>query len=58
MGYLHLYCGEGKGKTTAAAGLALRMAGAGKRAFIELCRSFELDYPLPRFPGHLQENSR
>ena len=32
MGYLHLYCGEGKGKTTAAAGLALRMAGAGKRA--------------------------
>ena len=27
-------------------------------AFIELCRSFELDYPLPRFPGHLQENPR
>ena len=30
-GLIHLYCGEGKGKTTAAMGLALRTAGAGKR---------------------------
>lgn len=30
-GYIHLYCGDGKGKTTAAAGLALRAAGAGKK---------------------------
>ncbi len=29
-GLIHLYCGDGKGKTSAAAGLALRMAGAGK----------------------------
>ena len=29
---LHIYCGDGKGKTTAAAGLCLRMAGRGKRA--------------------------
>ena len=29
IGLIHLYCGDGKGKTTAAAGQALRMAGAG-----------------------------
>lgn len=28
-GKLHIYCGDGKGKTTAALGLAVRMAGAG-----------------------------
>jgi len=27
---VHVYCGDGKGKTTAAVGLAVRMAGAGK----------------------------
>ena len=31
MGLVHLYCGEGKGKTTAAVGLAVRCAGAGGR---------------------------
>jgi len=33
-GYIHLYTGNGKGKTTAALGLALRAAGAGKKVFI------------------------
>ena len=31
---IHLYCGDGKGKTTAAMGLALRMAGAGKQVLV------------------------
>ena len=30
-GLIHLYCGDGKGKTTAAVGLAVRASGAGKR---------------------------
>lgn len=34
QGYIHVYTGNGKGKTTAALGLALRAAGAGKMVFI------------------------
>ena len=30
-GLIHVYCGDGKGKTTAAIGLAVRAAGAGKK---------------------------
>lgn len=30
-GQIHIYCGDGKGKTTAAVGLAVRAAGAGKK---------------------------
>jgi len=33
-GYIQLYTGNGKGKTTTALGLALRAAGAGLRVFI------------------------
>jgi len=33
-GYIQVYTGNGKGKTTAALGLTLRAAGAGKKVFI------------------------
>ena len=34
MGKIQVYTGDGKGKTTAAMGLALRAAGAGLKVFI------------------------
>ncbi len=33
-GLIHIYCGDGKGKTTAAMGLALRFAGSGGQALV------------------------
>lgn len=52
-GYIHLYTGNWKGKTTAALGLALRAAGAGKSVFIaQFVKGMhyaELD-ALKRFP--------
>jgi cob(I)alamin adenosyltransferase len=33
-GYVHIYTGNGKGKTTAALGLSIRAAGAGLKVFI------------------------
>jgi cob(I)alamin adenosyltransferase len=33
-GYIHVYTGNGKGKTTASFGLAIRALGAGKKVFI------------------------
>jgi cob(I)alamin adenosyltransferase len=33
-GYVHIYTGNGKGKTTAALGLAIRAAGAGLKVFM------------------------
>ncbi len=54
MGLIHIYCGDGKGKTTAALGLAVRAAGAGMRVHIvQLMKgrfSSELN-SLPIIPG-------
>ena len=37
---IHIYCGDGKGKTTAAIGLAVRMAGYGKKVlFVQFMKS-------------------
>ena len=51
--YVHVYTGDGKGKTTAALGLALRAAGAGWKVFIaqfgKAVDSSELE-SLRRFP--------
>lgn len=33
-GLIHIYCGDGKGKTTAALGLSLRAAGRGMQVCI------------------------
>lgn len=53
-GLIHLYCGDGKGKTTAALGLALRAAGAGKQVvftqFFKDGSSSEMK-PLAALPG-------
>ncbi|MCX7719239.1 MAG: cob(I)yrinic acid a,c-diamide adenosyltransferase [Candidatus Sumerlaeaceae bacterium] len=42
MGYLHVYTGNGKGKTTCAVGLTIRALGAGHRvAFMQFDKGFE-----------------
>lgn len=42
MSFLHVYTGNGKGKTTCAIGLAVRAAGAGKRvAFVQFDKGFD-----------------
>ena len=51
-GYIQVYTGDGKGKTTAAIGLAIRAVGAGKRvAFIQFMKS--LAYSEQKILGEL-----
>ncbi len=54
-GYVQVYTGDGKGKTTAAIGLALRALSAGKRVyivqFIKGRASGEIDALKTNFPG-------
>ena len=53
-GLVHIYCGKGKGKTTAAVGLSVRAAGAGKKVlftqFFKNGASSELEM-LKLLPG-------
>ncbi len=42
MGLLHIYCGDGKGKTTASLGLAMRAYGAGMKVwFVQFMKGGE-----------------
>ena len=42
MGFVHVYTGNGKGKTTCAVGLTVRAIGAGKRvAFLQFDKGFD-----------------
>ena len=53
FGLIHIYCGDGKGKTTAAVGLAVRCAGRGNKVllvqFLKSRDSGEL-YSLDKLP--------
>lgn len=55
-GYVQVYTGDGKGKTTAALGLALRAAGAGLRVYVAQfvksseCGEYSELKALKRFP--------
>lgn len=55
-GRVHVYTGDGKGKTTAAIGLAVRAACAGMRVYVgQFLKAGSSESSLPeRFPGLLE----
>jgi cob(I)alamin adenosyltransferase len=56
QGFVHVYTGNGKGKTTAAFGLALRAAGSGMNVFIEQfvkSERYSEALALERFPERI-----
>lgn len=55
-GFIHVYTGNGKGKTTAAIGLAIRAAGAGLKIYIGQflkAKDYSEINALRRFPKHI-----
>ena len=54
-GYIHVYTGNGKGKTTAALGLALRAAGRKKRVYIAQFMKKTLYGELTAINDHLSD---
>lgn len=59
MGLVHIYCGDGKGKTTSAVGCAVRFAGSGGKVlfcqFMKSGRSSELGV-LAKIPNITVQN--
>jgi len=52
-GYIHIYTGDGKGKTTAAIGLAIRAAGYGMKTYIGQFMKGQLYGELTALRDHL-----
>lgn len=62
-GLIHIYCGDGKGKTTAALGLSLRAAGRGMQVcivqFLKSTETGRAEHPAadPKRSSHPQSGA-